>query len=116
MSIEKLRQLAGPRTRGRGAAARRTMNEPRPWVYDHFHGGSSTGVGPTDGLQSSKAGLELRAKSADMGASGFLTFLSIFFRSVNQNFEVHTPNAVASARGTMFDISYHEGQPPPATP
>ena len=32
------------------------------------------------------------------------------------NFEVHTPNAVASARGTMFDVSYHEGQPPPATP
>ena len=32
------------------------------------------------------------------------------------NFEVHTPNAVAAARGTMFDVSYHEGQPPPATP
>jgi hypothetical protein len=32
------------------------------------------------------------------------------------NFEVHTPNAVASARGTMFDVSYHEGQPRPATP
>ena len=32
------------------------------------------------------------------------------------NFEVHTPNAVASARGTMFDVSYHEGQPPPANP
>jgi hypothetical protein len=32
------------------------------------------------------------------------------------NFEVHTPNAVASARGTMFDVSYREGQPPPATP
>jgi hypothetical protein len=32
------------------------------------------------------------------------------------NFEVHTPNAVASARGTMFDVSYHEGQPPPASP
>ena len=32
------------------------------------------------------------------------------------NFEVHTPNAVAAARGTMFDVSYHEGQPPPVTP
>jgi len=32
------------------------------------------------------------------------------------NFEVHTPNAVASARGTMFDVSYHEGQAAPATP
>ncbi|HEY2524171.1 MAG TPA: FecR family protein, partial [Candidatus Binataceae bacterium] len=32
------------------------------------------------------------------------------------NFEVHTPNAVASARGTMFDVAYHEGQPPPAIP
>ncbi len=32
------------------------------------------------------------------------------------NFEVHTPNAVASARGTIFDVSYHEGQAPPATP
>ena len=32
------------------------------------------------------------------------------------NFEVHTPNAIAAARGTMFDVSYHEGQPPPATP
>jgi hypothetical protein len=25
-------------------------------------------------------------------------------------------NAVASARGTIVDVSYHEGQPPPATP
>jgi hypothetical protein len=32
------------------------------------------------------------------------------------NFEVHTPNAVASARGTMFDVAYHEGQAPPAIP
>lgn len=32
------------------------------------------------------------------------------------NIEVHTPNAVAAARGTMFDVSYHEGQPPPVTP
>ena len=32
------------------------------------------------------------------------------------NFEVHTPNAVASARGTMFDVSYHEGQTPPVAP
>ena len=32
------------------------------------------------------------------------------------NFEVHPPNAVASARGTMFDVSYHTGQPPPANP
>ena len=32
------------------------------------------------------------------------------------NFEVHTPNAIAAARGTMFDVSYHEGQPPLATP
>ena len=32
------------------------------------------------------------------------------------NFEVHTPNAVASARGTMFDVAYHEGEPPPAIP
>jgi hypothetical protein len=32
------------------------------------------------------------------------------------NFEVHTPNAVASARGTMFDVAYHEGEPPPALP
>jgi hypothetical protein len=31
------------------------------------------------------------------------------------NFEVHTPNAVASARGTMFDVSYNE-KPPSATP
>ncbi|MGA8566868.1 MAG: hypothetical protein WB580_03655, partial [Candidatus Binataceae bacterium] len=29
---------------------------------------------------------------------------------------IKLPNAVASARGTMFDVSYHEGQPPPATP
>jgi len=25
------------------------------------------------------------------------------------NFEVHTPNAVASARGTIFDVSYEKG-------
>jgi len=32
------------------------------------------------------------------------------------NFEVHTPNAVASARGTMFEVSYHPDQAPPAMP
>ena len=26
------------------------------------------------------------------------------------NFEVHTPNAVAAARGTKFDVSYEKGQ------
>jgi hypothetical protein len=31
------------------------------------------------------------------------------------NFEVHTPNAVASASGTLFDVAYHEGQAPPKT-
>jgi hypothetical protein len=36
--------------------------------------------------------------------------------SSSPNFEVHTPNAVASARGTMFDVAYHEGQAPPALP
>jgi hypothetical protein len=24
------------------------------------------------------------------------------------NFEVHTPNAVASARGTSYDVDYHK--------
>jgi hypothetical protein len=32
------------------------------------------------------------------------------------NFEVHTPNAVASARGTMFEVAYHNNQAPPALP
>jgi hypothetical protein len=32
------------------------------------------------------------------------------------NFEVHTPNAVASARGTMFEVAYHDNQAPPALP
>jgi hypothetical protein len=32
------------------------------------------------------------------------------------NFEVHTPNAVASARGTMFEVAYHKNQAPPALP
>jgi len=56
-------------------------------------------------------------------ASTKVTLLSGLVRSLvkigpgmRTNFEVHTPNAVASARGTMFDVSYHEGQPPPATP
>jgi hypothetical protein len=56
-------------------------------------------------------------------ASTKVTLLSGLVRSLVKigpgsppNFEVHTPNAVASARGTMFDVSYHEGQPPPATP
>jgi hypothetical protein len=56
-------------------------------------------------------------------ASTKVTLLSGLVRSLvkigtgsQPNFEVHTPNAVASARGTMFDVSYHEGQPPPATP
>jgi hypothetical protein len=32
------------------------------------------------------------------------------------NFEVHTPNAVAAARGTMFDVAYYKNQPPPSKP
>lgn len=56
-------------------------------------------------------------------ASTKLTLLGGLVRSLvhlgpssTPNFEVHTPNAVASARGTMFDVAYHEGQPPPAMP
>jgi len=32
------------------------------------------------------------------------------------NFEVHTPNAVAAARGTKFDVSYEKGQARPVGP
>ena len=32
------------------------------------------------------------------------------------NFEVHTPNAVAAARGTQFDVSYEKGQARPVGP
>ena len=67
----KVAPACRPRTRGRGTAARRTMNEPRPWVYDHFRGGSSTGVWLTDGLQSSETRPGLRTKRADMGAPNF---------------------------------------------
>jgi len=56
-------------------------------------------------------------------ASTKITLLNGLVRSLvrhvpggTPNFEVHTPNAVASARGTMFDVSYHEGQAPPAAP
>jgi hypothetical protein len=56
-------------------------------------------------------------------ASTKLTLLGGLVRSLvhlgpsnTPNFEVHTPNAVASARGTMFDVAYHEGQAPPAMP
>jgi hypothetical protein len=56
-------------------------------------------------------------------ASTKLTLLGGLVRSLvhlgpssTPNFEVHTPNAVASARGTMFDVAYHEGQAPPAIP
>jgi hypothetical protein len=51
-----------------------------------------------------------------------VTLLSGLVRSLvhhgagNPNFEVYTPNAVAAARGTVFDVSYHEGQAPPTTP
>ncbi|HVB78686.1 MAG TPA: FecR family protein [Candidatus Binataceae bacterium] len=48
--------------------------------------------------------------------SGLVRSLVHFSPAGAPNFEVHTPNAVASARGTMFDVSYHEGQPPPAMP
>jgi hypothetical protein len=48
--------------------------------------------------------------------SGLVRSLVRFNPAGAPNFEVHTPNAVASARGTMFDVSYHEGQPPPANP
>jgi hypothetical protein len=55
-------------------------------------------------------------------ASTKVTLLSGLVRSLvhhgagNPNFEVYTPNAVAAARGTVFDVSYHEGQAPPTTP
>jgi ferric-dicitrate binding protein FerR (iron transport regulator) len=32
------------------------------------------------------------------------------------NFGVYTPNAVASARGTTFDVAYSNQQPPPSGP
>ncbi len=48
--------------------------------------------------------------------SGLVRSLVHFGPGSSPNFEVHTPNAVASARGTMFDVSYHEGQAPPAMP
>lgn len=32
------------------------------------------------------------------------------------NFEVYTPNAVAAARGTKFDVSYEKGQARPVGP
>ena len=32
------------------------------------------------------------------------------------NFEVHTPNAVAAARGTKFDVAYEKGQERPLGP
>ena len=48
--------------------------------------------------------------------SGLVRSLVHFSPAGAPNFEVHTPNAVASARGTMFDVSYQEGQPPPANP
>jgi hypothetical protein len=32
------------------------------------------------------------------------------------NFEVHTPNAVAAARGTQFDVLYEKGQERPLGP
>jgi hypothetical protein len=47
---------------------------------------------------------------------GLVRSLVHFSPSSTPNFEVHTPNAVASARGTMFDVAYHEGQAPPAMP
>ena len=56
-------------------------------------------------------------------ASTKITLLTGLVRSLvkvsasgTPNFEVHTPNAVASARGTMFDVSYHQDRPPSATP
>ena len=48
--------------------------------------------------------------------SGLVRSLVHFSPSGSPNFEVHTPNAVASARGTMFDVAYHENQAPPANP
>jgi hypothetical protein len=48
--------------------------------------------------------------------SGLVRSLVHFSPSGTPNFEVLTANAVASARGTMFDVAYHEGEPPPANP
>jgi len=56
-------------------------------------------------------------------ASTKVTLLGGLVRSVvrataggTPNFEVHTPNAVAAARGTKFDVAYEKGQERPVGP
>jgi len=56
-------------------------------------------------------------------ASTKVTLLGGLVRSVVRaavggapNFEVHTPNAVAAARGTKFDVAYEKGQERPVGP
>jgi hypothetical protein len=48
--------------------------------------------------------------------TGLVRSLVHFSPAGSPNFEVHTPNAVASARGTMFDVAYHPNEAPPANP
>ena len=59
---------------------------------------------------------ENRLNASGSRASTRLGLLQGLVRSVVRvsagtppNFEVHTPNAVASARGTIFDVSYEKG-------
>jgi hypothetical protein len=48
--------------------------------------------------------------------TGLVRSLVHFSPSGTPNFEVHTPNAVASARGTLFEVSYQTTVPPAGTP
>jgi len=115
--------LSGTATITRGAASIPAADGTAVDVGDRIvtAAGSNVTVTLTDGSQievtdSSNLTIDENTLNADgTRASTKVSLLSGMVRSLVRstagtppNFEVHTPNAVASARGTNFDVDYHK--------
>ncbi len=115
--------LSGTATITRGAATIPAADGVAVDVGDRIvtAAGSNLTVTLTDGSQievtdSSNLAIDENTLNADgTRASTKVSLLSGMVRSLVRstagtppNFEVHTPNAVASARGTNFDVDYHK--------
>src|SRR5579859_1231919 len=114
--------LTGSATITRGSASIPAAYGTKVDVGDHIvtGAGSNVTVTLTDGSQieitdSSNLTIDENTLNPDgTRASTKVSLLSGLVRSLVRstagtppNFEVHTPNAVASARGTSFDVDYH---------
>lgn len=115
--------LSGTATITRGAATIPAADGAAVEVGDRIvtAAGSNVTVTLTDGSQievTDSSNLTIDENSLNPDGTRASTKVSLFGGMVRSlvrssagtppNFEVHTPNAVASARGTNFDVDYHK--------